>query len=83
MLQLLLDNTYDTEGAIDEVAKIFSEIENIGLDRENYLNYFNKDICSKLQSDTLSHILSIKSKRLYDSLLGLVPLLLVLIFSRP
>lgn len=70
---MLPDDTDDTDVATDKVAKKISrEIGDIETDRENCHTHINKDICSKFQSDTLRDLLSKLSKRLHNSLPGLM-----------
>lgn len=68
VLHMLLDDTDDTDVAIDGSYEDFQRV--IEVNGENYHTH-NKGICSKFQNDILSD-LSKLSKILHDSLKGLM-----------
>lgn len=70
---MMHDNNDDIDMVVDKSGKKMSgEIKDIQIDRENYHIHTIKAIFSKLQSDTLSDLLSKTDKRLRDSLLTLM-----------
>lgn len=74
LFHMIPDDTDDMCDMIEKVSKkIKTEINNIEINRKNYYNHVDKDICFYFQSNTLTDILSKISEKLkYGSLPSLL-----------